>query len=119
MKKWPACRLSDGSMVWQQADRSWARGASMEAGWDIIADHWCALLCRRTDIGADFEALKEFATPNEVQLIDRITEYLARGGLFNPELMEHKKVADLLADCREAFLDGIERHKRRDRNDAE
>ena len=30
----------------------------------------------------------------------RITHYLASGGLFNPELMEHEKVRDLLIDCR-------------------
>jgi hypothetical protein len=30
----------------------------------------------------------------------RITEYLACGGYFNPELMEHDKVRDLLIDCR-------------------
>ena len=30
----------------------------------------------------------------------RITEYLTVGGFFNPELMEHDKVRDLLIDCR-------------------
>ncbi len=30
----------------------------------------------------------------------RITEYLEKGGLFNPELMEHCLVRDLLIDCR-------------------
>lgn len=34
------------------------------------------------------------------EIVDRITEYLASGGLFNPELMEHKKVRDLLTDAR-------------------
>jgi len=38
------------------------------------------------------------------ELSDRITEYLANGGLFNPELMEHDKVRDLLMDIRE-YLD--------------
>jgi hypothetical protein len=33
----------------------------------------------------------------------RITDYLAAGGLFNPELMEHEKVRDLLMACREAL----------------
>jgi hypothetical protein len=37
------------------------------------------------------------------QLVDRITEYLSVGGLFNPELMEHQKVRDLLIDCRKAL----------------
>jgi hypothetical protein len=31
---------------------------------------------------------------------ERITEYLEKGGLFNPELMEHCLVRDLLIDCR-------------------
>jgi hypothetical protein len=31
----------------------------------------------------------------------RITEYLSLGGLFNPELMEHDKVRDLLIDARD------------------
>ena len=34
------------------------------------------------------------------ELSDRITEYLSLGGLFNPELMEHDKVRDLLIDIR-------------------
>lgn len=33
--------------------------------------------------------------------MDKITEYLSNGGLFNPELMEHTKVRDLLIECRE------------------
>jgi hypothetical protein len=36
-------------------------------------------------------------------LVRRITEYLACGGLHNPELMEHTKVRDLLMDCRAAL----------------
>jgi hypothetical protein len=31
---------------------------------------------------------------------ERITEYLSHGGLFNPELMQHQTVRDLLIDCR-------------------
>jgi len=34
-------------------------------------------------------------------VIDKITEYLSNGGYFNPELMEHDKVRDLLMDVRE------------------
>jgi len=34
-------------------------------------------------------------------IVNRITEYLAAGGLFNPEAMEHDKVRDLLLDCRD------------------
>lgn len=31
---------------------------------------------------------------------ERISSYLGNGGLFNPEMMEHDKVRDLLIDCR-------------------
>lgn len=34
-------------------------------------------------------------------ILDRIQQYLSNGGLFNPELMEHDKVRDLIRDCRE------------------
>lgn len=33
-------------------------------------------------------------------LIERITEYLSLGGLFNPELMDHAALRDLLIDVR-------------------
>ena len=36
-------------------------------------------------------------------LEQRITDYLASGGLFNPEHMEHDKVRELLIDCRLAL----------------
>lgn len=39
------------------------------------------------------------------KLCDRITDYLSKGGLFNPELMEHEKVRDLLIDCRKALTE--------------
>ena len=42
-------------------------------------------------------------TEKAKHLVDRITEYLSAGGLFNPELMEHQKVRDLLIECREAL----------------
>lgn len=32
--------------------------------------------------------------------IDKINNYLQVGGMFNPELMEHHKVSDLLLECR-------------------
>ena len=35
------------------------------------------------------------------RLVERITEYLSKGGLFNPEEMDHDKVRTLLIDCRE------------------
>ena len=33
------------------------------------------------------------------ELERRILHYLDSGGLFNPELMDHSKVRDLLRDC--------------------
>lgn len=33
-------------------------------------------------------------------LLEQIGGYLDTGGLFNPELMEHDKVRDLIMDCR-------------------
>lgn len=38
-------------------------------------------------------------------LIDRITEYLAAGGLFNPELMDHAEVQRLLIDVRDYLIE--------------
>ena len=37
-------------------------------------------------------------------ILDRIAEYLQRGGLFNPEMMEHDKVRDLLMGCRQEII---------------
>jgi hypothetical protein len=37
------------------------------------------------------------------KLIDRITEYLFNGGLFNPELANHIAVRDLLIECRDVL----------------
>jgi len=34
------------------------------------------------------------------EILARIQDYLLKGGLFNPEAMEHDKVRDLLVDCR-------------------
>lgn len=34
------------------------------------------------------------------ELISRATEYLTNGGLFNPELMDHEKVRDLIYQMR-------------------
>lgn len=37
-------------------------------------------------------------------LRNRITEYLGVGGMFNPELMDHQAVRDLLVECRTVVL---------------
>lgn len=34
-------------------------------------------------------------------VVEQITQYLTAGGFFNPELMEHDKVLDLLIKCRD------------------
>ena len=33
----------------------------------------------------------------------RVTEYLSAGGLFNPELMDHEAVRDILIDARDVI----------------
>ena len=51
----------------------------------------------RLRLGSD----KAMTKPAErAVVIARITNYLSAGGLFNPELMEHTKVRDLLIACR-------------------
>ena len=39
------------------------------------------------------------------ELINKITEYLSNGGLFNPELMDDSEVQRLLIDIRDYLLD--------------
>ncbi len=34
------------------------------------------------------------------KIVEKINNYLQLGGMFNPELMEHHKVSDLLFECR-------------------
>lgn len=47
------------------------------------------------------------ASPKD-DLVERITQYLGAGGLFNPEAMEHNKLRDLLLDCRDR-IEALER----------
>ena len=42
-------------------------------------------------------------TPADKRIVERITEYLSGGGLFNPEMAIHDAVRDLLIDCRDAL----------------
>ena len=51
--------------------------------------------------GAD--ALERVRLEARIELAARITDYLAGGGLFNPEMALHNKVRELLIDCREAL----------------
>jgi hypothetical protein len=66
----------------------------------------CAKICAEADKSthpADLaDTIRARMNPTK-QLVDRITQYLSVGGLFNPELMEHQKVRDLLIDCRKAL----------------
>jgi hypothetical protein len=43
------------------------------------------------------------AGPMVERVEERIMEYLAVGGLFNPELMDHDEVRSIMLDCREAI----------------
>ncbi len=43
--------------------------------------------------------------PKAELLIGRITNYLALGGMFNPELANHDAVRDLLIDCRDRIIE--------------
>jgi hypothetical protein len=38
---------------------------------------------------------------SHLDLLDRINDYLVKGGLFNPENMDHEKVQQLLLDIRD------------------
>jgi len=46
-------------------------------------------------------------TDRSKEFKDRITEYLAAGGLFNPELADHYAVRDLLIEIRD-YLEPVE-----------
>ena len=46
-----------------------------------------------------------------LRLAQRITDYLAGGGLYNPELADHGAVRDLLIDCREALAEQPAQHQ--------
>lgn len=46
-----------------------------------------------------------------VGLISRMNNYLGNGGLFNPELMEHEKVRDMILNCRD-FLNDKEQEEK-------
>lgn len=46
-------------------------------------------------------SVHQMNTPVDVPILDRITDYLGNGGLFNPEMMEHDKVRNLTMACRD------------------
>lgn len=46
----------------------------------------------------------DILTPERIaEIRERATEYLSSGGLFNPEMMEHNKVRNLIMDSRDAL----------------
>jgi hypothetical protein len=49
----------------------------------------------------DFQNWTPLMSEQPQELEKRISNYLSSGGLFNPELMEHEKVRDLIMDCRD------------------
>jgi hypothetical protein len=69
--------------------------------------------CGKVALARIHEAGVAPMTPDKADaLAARITGYLASGGLWNPELMEHDKVLDLLVDCREALTSTQEQLER-------
>ena len=65
----------------------------------LAADVIFAAGYRRSALPVETPELK--AVRREVA--DRITQYLSVGGTWNPEMMDHDKVRDLLFDCRDAL----------------
>lgn len=47
--------------------------------------------------------MREFNNRRTRDLPARITEYLSAGGLWNPELMDHQEVRDMLIDARDVI----------------
>ena len=46
------------------------------------------------------ERLIQMMEKQNVLLVDNITDYLASGGLFNPDLINHERVRDMLIEMR-------------------
>jgi hypothetical protein len=64
----------------------------MGMGWRIKATHGT----RRAKYST-----QQWSRAMTSDIVERITEYLSAGGLFNPELMEHDKVRDMVIQCRD------------------
>lgn len=47
-----------------------------------------------------------------MNILNKINEYLGLGGLFNPELMEHEKVRDMIIECQDEINNLQEELKR-------
>jgi hypothetical protein len=76
------------------------RAASLRPGkFELTASEQYLVNCANDEVRkADKACRRECAAM-------RATEYLISGGLFNPEMMEHDKVRELIIACREALLD--------------
>lgn len=64
----------------------------------------CSSKCRN----AEFRAAQDAKAK---ELAARITNYLANGGFWNPEMMEHDKVRELLMDCRDHLAPRMDQGK--------
>jgi len=74
---------------------------------EILASNFkaCDIICSR-DVDRVAKQIDEaFAKPQaheiNAPILERIRGYLGNGGLFNPEMMEHDKVRDLIMACRD------------------
>ena len=91
---------SDFAASREQAERM--KCGHLKAEWKSVADK--TIHGDSADVGNGFciacEREQAIAELREA-LGARITNYLENGGLFNPEMMEHDKVRQLLIDCRD------------------
>lgn len=73
--------------------------------------HDCGLMCDNAD-GCYCELFTPKVSQPAVEVGEdvllRISDYLQKGGLFNPELMEHDKVGRLILDCRTVIESHLE-----------
>lgn len=65
-----------------------------------ISDIWSAVQ-KDEDLDEAFRGYK--SEQKTAELLETISDYLYAGGLFNPELMNHEKVRDLLIDLKEVL----------------
>jgi len=90
-----------------QSEMAEAMGVKLRTLEDLEAGRWRVReihlnAARWVQVAAAQRAKAAQVTTKEA-LIDRITDYLANGGLFNPEAMSHEAVRRLLIDCREGL----------------
>jgi len=97
--------------AWRLAEATWWRHLSImyeESYFAIEGDKRIAALAAHSSQSEPAAPASDAPMPH-AQLLERITDYLTKGGLFNPESMEHEKVSELLRDCRDALAAESER----------